>query len=130
MTPTRFSAPGAGVRLAPGNWKRRFDAASEAELDLHLVAQIRRKLAQKRARGGKAHPAATRAHATSDNSRGETMSNHVSALRAKHDQLDRGLIFELSRPLPDEQRVKALKLAKLRLKDRIVKLTPYPPTQQ
>lgn len=58
------------------------------------------------------------------------MSNHVSALRAKHDQLDRGLIVELSRPLPDEHRVKALKLAKLRLKDRIVKLTPYPPTQQ
>lgn len=58
------------------------------------------------------------------------MSNHVSALRAKHDQLDRGLMVELSRPLPDEQRVKALKLAKLRLKDRIVKLTPYPPTQQ
>lgn len=58
------------------------------------------------------------------------MSNHISALRAKHDQLDRGLIGELSRPLPDEHRVKALKLAKLRLKDRMAKLTTYPPTPQ
>lgn len=58
------------------------------------------------------------------------MSNHLGALRAKHEQFDRGLIAELSRPLPDEQRVKELKLAKLRLKDRIAKLTPYPPTQQ
>lgn len=58
------------------------------------------------------------------------MSNHISALRAKHNQFERGLIAELSRPLPDEQRVKALKLAKLRLKDRIAKLTPYPQIQQ
>jgi|CXWL01.1.fsa_nt_gi hypothetical protein len=57
------------------------------------------------------------------------MSTHISALRAKHDQLDRGLIVELSRPLPDEQRVKALKLAKLRLKDRITRLAHYPPAQ-
>ncbi len=50
ITPTHFSAPGPRVKLIPGNGKRRFDAASEADLNLHLVAQIRRKLAQKRAR--------------------------------------------------------------------------------
>jgi hypothetical protein len=47
------------------------------------------------------------------------MTTHLNALRAKHDQLERGLMVELSRPLPDEDRVKALKLAKLRLKGRI-----------
>lgn len=65
-----------------------------------------------------------RAPAPDNSSKGESMSNHISALRAKHDQFERGLIAELSRPLPDEQRVK------LRLKDRIAKLTPYPPIRQ
>jgi len=46
-------------------------------------------------------------------------SAHLSALEAKHAQLDRRINSESQRPLPDPMTLAALKKAKLRLKEEI-----------
>ncbi len=46
-------------------------------------------------------------------------SAHLSALEAKHAQLDRRIASESQRPLPDPLTLASLKKAKLRLKEEI-----------
>lgn len=46
---------------------------------------------------------------------------HVAALSTKHAQLDAKLAREIQAPLPDSLRIAALKKAKLRLKEQIVR---------
>lgn len=46
-------------------------------------------------------------------------SAHLSALEAKHAQLDRRIANESQRPLPDPLTLASLKKAKLRLKEEI-----------
>lgn len=43
--------------------------------------------------------------------------NHVSALRGKHEALDRKISEEERRPVPDTIRIHSLKKEKLRLKE-------------
>jgi len=47
------------------------------------------------------------------------MNERLASLRIKHGLLERSIAAELSRPLPEALRIKALKQAKLRAKDEI-----------
>ena len=46
--------------------------------------------------------------------------NHTSALRNKHEALDRKINEEETRPLPDTIRIHSLKKEKLRLKEALL----------
>ena len=46
--------------------------------------------------------------------------NHVSALRLKHEALDREIGQEESRPVPDTIKIHSLKKKKLRLKEEML----------
>lgn len=46
-------------------------------------------------------------------------STHISALNTKHAGLERQLRDEMTRPAPDQARVKDLKRRKLRIKEQI-----------
>tara|TARA_R110002124_G_scaffold284204_1_gene461083 strand:- start:493 stop:837 length:345 start_codon:yes stop_codon:yes gene_type:complete len=46
--------------------------------------------------------------------------NHMSALRTKHEALDRKINEEETRPLPDTIRIHSLKKEKLRLKEELL----------
>lgn len=50
------------------------------------------------------------------------MSPQINALRSKHEHFELDLKAELAHPLPDDQRIIALKKAKLRIKDKIARL--------
>lgn len=51
-----------------------------------------------------------------------TLAAHRDALERKHRKLDREILDEELRPLPDSLRVGALKMQKLRIKDKIASL--------
>jgi len=51
-----------------------------------------------------------------------TLSAHRAALETKHRKLDREILDEEIRPLPDSIRIGALKTQKLRIKDKITSL--------
>ena len=53
-----------------------------------------------------------------------SIESHVSALRAKHADLDRTLDHEQHRPAPDTTTIKKLKYEKLRIKEEIDRLNP------
>ncbi len=53
-----------------------------------------------------------------------SMESHVSALRAKHADLDRTLDHEQHRVAPDTITIKKLKYEKLRIKEEIDRLNP------
>ncbi len=46
--------------------------------------------------------------------------NHVSALRGKHEALDRKINDEEARPIPDTIKIHSLKKEKLRLKEELM----------
>ncbi len=46
--------------------------------------------------------------------------NHVSALRGKHEALDRKINDEEARPIPDTIKIHGLKKEKLRLKEALM----------
>ena len=46
-------------------------------------------------------------------------SSHVSALQLKHAGIERQLAEEMSRPVPDQSMIQALKKRKLRIKEEI-----------
>ncbi|MBC2670884.1 YdcH family protein [Novosphingobium piscinae] len=46
-------------------------------------------------------------------------SSHVSALQMKHAGIERRIAEEMSRPLPDQTTIQALKKRKLRIKEEI-----------
>ncbi len=48
------------------------------------------------------------------------IQNHMSALRNKHEALERQINEEETRPLPDTIRIHNLKKEKLRLKDELL----------
>ena len=52
-----------------------------------------------------------------------TVEERVSALKAKHAELEQAIETENSRPLPDELLLHALKREKLRIKDEIVRIS-------
>jgi hypothetical protein len=45
---------------------------------------------------------------------------HMTALEAKHAQLDRQIVYESQRPMPDQIILASLKKQKLRLKEELV----------
>lgn len=53
--------------------------------------------------------------------------NHLAALEAKHAQVQSRIDQEYTKPYPDTQHLKKLKLRKLRLKREIVSLRPRTP---
>lgn len=53
-------------------------------------------------------------------------SNRIDSLRRRHAQISAQLDAEIARPSPDLGQVRALKKAKLRLKDEIAALTREP----
>ena len=48
------------------------------------------------------------------------LQNHLSALREKHQALERKIAEEETRPLPDTIRIHSLKKEKLRLKEELL----------
>ena len=46
-------------------------------------------------------------------------SSHVSALQLKHAGIERQLAEEMSRPVPDQSMIQALKKRKLRIKEEL-----------
>lgn len=50
-----------------------------------------------------------------------SLDNHIEALREKHQNIEALLDKELTRPLPNQEKVHELKKKKLELKDEIIK---------
>jgi hypothetical protein len=57
---------------------------------------------------------------------GLRMSNRLDSLRQRHALLERRLQAELARPLPDQMELRRIKAEKLRLKDKMLRLTSPP----
>ncbi|MBM3505095.1 MAG: DUF465 domain-containing protein [Alphaproteobacteria bacterium] len=53
---------------------------------------------------------------------GDSLTNEVERLRARHNALDAALTTEQTRPHPDEVQVHALKKQKLKIKDELARL--------
>jgi hypothetical protein len=56
-----------------------------------------------------------------------TMHDYVESLRSKHAVLERQIVDELHRPLPDHMTLTRLKREKLKIKDEIARMGPGSP---
>ena len=61
-------------------------------------------------------------HSESEGGRPLAHDNNIDALRDKHAELEAKLEDEISRPLPDQTVISAIKRQKLRIKDQMVGL--------
>jgi hypothetical protein len=53
-----------------------------------------------------------------------SVASHIEHLTQRHHELETALHEETQRPVPDDKRLKTLKLEKLKIKDEIQRLSP------